>query len=375
MAREAVLQNLAVSVIERCHAGLDLDGLRTEVLSRIRRAVPVDALWFASVDPATLLFTRAYREEIPERVTPYFVGNEFLTEDVNKWVELAGDRRGVRSLVEATEGRIEISARYRDIFDPLGLGDELRAVLRVRGVCWGYMCLHREKGALFTTAEMEFVRRLAPHVAEGIRAALLLGTVELTDLDDPPGLITLSADGSLLSATAPGRRWLEELQTPDYPLPLDLQVLAARLRGLGPLDRSVPRVTIRTTAGRWAILHASWMPSAGDGVIAVIIEQATPAQVVPTVMLAYGLTEQERTVTGLNCRGFSTRQIAEQLYLSPHTVNDHLKSIFDKVGVSSRRELTATILQQQYLPRAKAGQPLGPSGFYLERDVRDSKRH
>ncbi|MBV9416911.1 MAG: helix-turn-helix transcriptional regulator, partial [Solirubrobacterales bacterium] len=73
--------------------------------------------------------------------------------------------------------------------------------------------------------------------------------------------------------------------------------------------------------------------------------------------------------------GFSTRQIAEQLYLSPHTVNDHLKSIFDKVGVSSRRELTATILQQQYLPRAKAGQPLGPSGFYLEPDARDSKRH
>jgi DNA-binding CsgD family transcriptional regulator len=109
------------------------------------------------------------------------------------------------------------------------------------------------------------------------------------------------------------------------------------------------------------------MPAAGEGTVAVIVEQATAAKVAPTVMLAYGLTEQERTVTGLSCRGLSTREIAEQLYLSQHTVRDHLKSVFEKVGVSTGRGLTATILQQQYLPRAKAGQPLGPSGFYVNR--------
>lgn len=167
MARAAALQNLTVAVIERCHAGLDLDSLRAEVLSRLRRAVPVDALWFSSVDPATLLFTRPYREEIPERVTPYFMQNELLADDLNKWVQLAHDPRGARTLAEATNGRLELSARYRDIFEPLGLGDELRVVLRVRGVCWGYMCLHREQGTVFASDEVEFVRRLAPYVAEG----------------------------------------------------------------------------------------------------------------------------------------------------------------------------------------------------------------
>lgn len=126
------------------------------------------------------------------------------------------------------------------------------------------------------------------------------------------------------------------------------------------------REQVRTKQGRWAVLHASWMPAAGEGAIAVIVEQATPVQVAPIVTLAYGLTEQERTVTGLSCRGFSTREIAEQRHLSPHTVRDHLKNIFDKVGVGSTGQLTATILQQQYLPRAKARQPLGPSGFYAE---------
>jgi DNA-binding CsgD family transcriptional regulator len=366
MDRGAAFQNLAVSVIERCTAGLDLDGVRAEVLPRVRRAVPVDAFWLATVDPATLLFTRAHREEIPERVTPYFIENEFLADDVNKWVELARDQRGVRTLFEATRGRPENSARYRDIFQPLGLGDELRVVLRVKGVCWGYMCLHREKGATFTAQEADYIRQLAPHIANAIRTSMLLASAELAELEDAPGLITLAPDGSFLSATSPGERWLEELRSPEYSLPLEFHALAARLRRLGPSDRALPRVTVRTRAGRWAVLYACWMPTAGDSSIAVIVEQATPVQVAPTVMLAYGLTEQERTVTGLSCRGRSTREIAEQLCLSQHTVRDHLKSIFGKVGVSSGRELTATILQQQYLPRAKTATPLGPSGFYAE---------
>ena len=81
-------------------------------------------------------------------------------------------------------------------------------------------------------------------------------------------------------------------------------------------------------------------------------------------MLAYGLTEQERKVTGLVCRGGSTAQLAAELRISPYTVQDHLKSVFEKVGVRSRRELVATILREHYLPGAKAGRPLGASGYF-----------
>ncbi len=70
-------------------------------------------------------------------------------------------------------------------------------------------------------------------------------------------------------------------------------------------------------------------------------------------------------MTLLVCRGLSTREIAERLYITMNTVQDHLKSIFDKVGVRSRRELVASILQEQYLPRAMARQPVGPSGFFV----------
>ena len=73
-------------------------------------------------------------------------------------------------------------------------------------------------------------------------------------------------------------------------------------------------------------------------------------------MAAYGLTEQELVVTGLVCQGLSTGQIAARL-VSGYTVQDHLKSVFDKTGVRSRRELVATILRQHYLP---PGQPRPP---------------
>jgi hypothetical protein len=46
------------------------------------------------------------------------------------------------------------------------------------------------------------------------------------------------------------------------------------------------------------------------------------------------------------------------------TVQDHLKSVFNKTGVGSRTELVATILRQHYLPRAKAGHPVGVNGFF-----------
>ena len=356
------LENLTGAIVEICRSGLPPDAFRDRVLARLRRAVPFDAAFWATVDPATLLFTQPHQEQIPADTIPYFIQNEFLDDDVNKWTALARDPTGVRTLAEVTGGDMEASQRYRDIFRPLGLGDELRSVLRVGGACWGFICLHRETGAAFSKDETLYVRRIAPHLAEGIRAALLVSKVELSDPAESPGLVLLAADGSFLSTTASGERWLHELGHSDphrTGLPAAVQALAARLTGPGAAEGDLPRLPVRTPQGRWAVLHASRLPAEDTTTIAVIIEEPSPAEIAPVLMTAYGLTKQEQTVTRLVCRGLSTRELAESLHITPHTIQDHLKSIFDKTGVRSRRELVATILQEQYLPRAMAGQPLG----------------
>jgi hypothetical protein len=107
-------RDAAQSIIELCRMGLDPETLRDRLLPRLRRAVPADALWWATADPATLLFTSTYQEQIPERTAPYFLENEFIADDVNKWVDVARDPDGVRTLHQTTDGVMSESARYTE---------------------------------------------------------------------------------------------------------------------------------------------------------------------------------------------------------------------------------------------------------------------
>ena len=358
--------NLVAAVASVCRSGLDADALRAAVLPRLRKAVPVDALWWASADPATLLFTRSYREELPEASGPYFVENEFLRRDVNKWTELSRDATGVGTLMQATGGQPHSSHRYRDIFAPLGLQDELRAVLRVRDTCWGYICLHREAPHEFSPDEARFVQRLAPHLAEGLRMGLLRQACHPSDGRSGPGLVLLAADGAVAGLNDAAREWLEDLggHADGSDLPIEISALAVRLRHLPAADPAMPRLKVRTTSGRWAILDASWLTAPAEKLITVIVQDAAPAEVAPLIMAAYGLTDRERTISALVCQGMSTRQIAGRLHLTADTVQDHLKSVFNRTGVHSRGQLVATIFERDYLPRAIAGDPVNPAGAF-----------
>jgi hypothetical protein len=72
-------------IVRLCHSGLDSLSLRCEAMRRLRQVLPIESFWFATADPATLLFTGSLVEEIPEEATPLFVANEFLQNDVNKF--------------------------------------------------------------------------------------------------------------------------------------------------------------------------------------------------------------------------------------------------------------------------------------------------
>ncbi|MEU1924638.1 helix-turn-helix transcriptional regulator [Streptomyces albogriseolus] len=91
-------------------------------------------------------------------------------------------------------------------------------------------------------------------------------------------------------------------------------------------------------------------PTAAPARTAVVVERAGPAEHVALIVAAYGLTPRERDVMTLVLRGRSTADISHSAGVSPHTVQDHLKSVFDKTGVRSRRDLVATLFARHYLP-------------------------
>jgi DNA-binding NarL/FixJ family response regulator len=108
---------------------------------------------------------------------------------------------------------------------------------------------------------------------------------------------------------------------------------------------------VRTATGRWLLVRGSLLGEGPDARIAVTLEAARSAELAPMIAEAYGLTARERLVTQLVAQGFSTAQISEHLHLSAYTVQDHLKAIFEKLGVSSRGELVARLFFEHYLPR------------------------
>ena len=347
------MKRRVTALIGRCYAGLDIADLRDEVLRRLRRIMPVDAAFFGTVDPQTLLFTSALSEEPLASAASLFLDNEYGRGDVNKFAALAAAADPVSSLDRATRGQRPDSARYREVMSPLGLGDELRAALISGKQCWGTMCLHREDASSgFDDWEVDVIRHIAPHVAEGLRRAITLGTASAPAAGiGTPGIILLDQDLALMSMSPEAAQWLAEIDEADWPgrseLPMAVYAAAARLARLEQ-GAAVPpladTIRLRSRAGRWLSLHASRLGGGPAPQIGIVIEPTPTAQISSLLLSAYGLTSAQSRVVGLVIRGHSTRQIVEQLHISANTVQEHLTAAFDKFGVRSRRELVAAVM-------------------------------
>ena len=340
----------AFAVDRLSHAGLDVPEFRRESLRELRSLLSVDAAFFATVDPATLLFTSALAEAPLAAATSLFLDNEFGRDDVNKFARLASATDVVGTLDHATHGDRTASARYQEVLRPLGLGDELRVALVSGGRCWGVLCLHRADAALgFSDQEIGWLRRLAPQLGEGLRRGIaLFSTAPNAPVVQGPGIIILGHDLTVISINPQAQQWLSYLDNADWPtnleLPLPIYAAVAQVIGNENEPTSAPTATrLRRAEGGWITVQASPLTGPAGDQIAVILDTADAAQLSSLVLAAHGLTAAQSRVAALVVQGRSTRYIVNELHISSNTVQEHLKAVFDKFGIGSRRELVAAL--------------------------------
>lgn len=363
------------ALIDRAAAADSACGVFAEASPRLRRLIPFDsAIWLAT-DPAAAMPTAPTRKE---NLTGFDVNDcvtvwerEFLVEDVNAYQELAHREIPAAGLRVSTGDRPARSGRYRKFLRPHGLGDEMRFVCRIDGAPWAWVSLFREAGRpAFTERDAEFLGGLSEPLAAALREHARPGVgAPMPREAHGPGLMLFAPDGSLLSINDEARAWLDEFPPiwddgdlitgkVDNRFGIDLPILVVgalmRARAIAEeRDFGPARARMRSpSTGRWLVCHASCMRN-DDGSVgntALVIEPAKASEIAPIIAQAYELSRREQEITQLIAQGLGTAAIAERLFLSVHTVRDYVKTIFDKVGVSSRGELVAKLFAEHYAP-------------------------
>lgn len=336
--------------------------------TRLRRVVPYDAAVWRATDPITGLMTAPIRvENLSDEGCAVYWGSELLEGDVNRFHDLARARVPVAGLRAATGDLPRRSSLYRQFMQPRGLSDELRAVLRIGGRSWGQISLFRAAGArAFDAADTAVVSSLSVPLARRLRSfAPAPPTAVPGAAPAGPGLLLFDEHGTLISANDDARHHLEQIPASPstttalgLPVPAWIHSTALRARAVADgLDRGPARIRMRSSGGLWLVCHASCLRSA-DGTLgpaAVVIETAAVSEVAPMIIAAYELSTRELEITEQISRGLSTHEIAAFMSISQHTVRDHIKAVFEKVGVSSRGELVAKLFTDHYEPLTRTG--------------------
>lgn len=321
----------------------DVEAVARAVFTTVAADVPFAFACLATVDPASELITQAFKSHPLPMGDEDFSAAEYGAPDVNQFAEIARRPVPVGVLSVDTGGRVDECRRHREFMAPVfGFTDELRLSCRAGGTTWAAIALYRGPGEpAFTRQDGELLAGVHELVADRVRRALFASAPGGT-ANGGPAVLVVDGQDRVTSTTAAVEQHIDELGGWDHgSLPANLLALTALVRGSGQ-----PAATrVRGRSGRWLALQALALDGPpGDRSLVVSIDTAPASAVGQMRLAARGLTVREQDVARLVLQGASTKDIAASLFLSPHTVQDHLKAIFAKLGVSSRREMIAQLV-------------------------------
>jgi DNA-binding CsgD family transcriptional regulator len=343
-ARERCRERIAAL----CREPGDPFEVRAAMVEVLRPVIGFDRWCWPLADPESGIGTSAIGEHDYWPALPRLLLLDQRVEEANALPPLTG----AQALSGATGGRYDRALRWTDVLGPVGIGDEIRVPLRDRHGLWGCLDLMRDAGdPRFSEEDRELLDALAPALAAATRRSAAVGAFGPRPAPGAPaGVLVLDDELDVRAATPAARAWLDGLLPPTQPF-ADLAAPAAvytaasrvlaRRGGYSPFGPA--RARVRSVDGRWALVEAEELEGARDDMVAVTIREARPSEVLDLRLLAHDLTAREREVVALLLQGADTETVAATLFLSRHTVQDHLKSVFGKFGVRTRKEVVALL--------------------------------
>ncbi|TML04431.1 MAG: helix-turn-helix transcriptional regulator [Actinobacteria bacterium] len=205
----------------------------------------------------------------------------------------------------------------------------------------------RASSGAFQQRDADALAALTGAIGRAIRASLRFDAARRITGVEAPGMVVLGPHDEVELITPPARELLaslrpEESGYTDETIAVPVLALASFVRSAPDGGQGGGNVVTVPGSDSWVTLHASLPGPPGDGRVAVVLERATT----------------------LLARGLSRAEMAEALVLSPHTVEDHVKSLYDKLGVASRQELVARVFLDEYLPEVVRQTPLTSRGRF-----------
>lgn len=327
----------ARSAVERlCRGAVDERELRVAVLDLLVPALRLDAWAWLLTDPETAVGTSPvavvpWPAELPRQVRWKYLSA------VNRWTALTGP---VGLLHDATGGDLARSPVWREVLAGHGVTDAASVVLRDRWGTWGFLELWRT-GPTFDTADAELLGDVAPLLTSALRRLTATRFDGSAHLGATPVVLVLSPELEVRAQTPETEDLLRRLLPPPPGAPavpaVAYNVAAQLLAVEAGVDTGAPSARLCAGPGRWLTATAARLGTD----IAVTLSASTPGERRDVFVRAAGLSLRERELVGYLAEGFDTREVAARMLVSQHTVQDHLKAVFDKTGVRSRRELLA----------------------------------
>jgi DNA-binding CsgD family transcriptional regulator len=327
-------------------SGLDCDSLRLEAIKELQRTVGFDRWCWPLADPETLLPLSGLAEHdfgpaVPRSLELEYSGSDYAAKNF-----LARRGNAAGSLHTETEGDLARSPRWDEVMRPTGIGDMAAVACRDGLGCWGWIEAYRDStDGPFDEHDLELLAAVGQCLGSALRRRVMpVGTASIPPAS-VPGMLVLDDALRLVSWTASARAWIDAL--PSAWLFAAWGMLPSVIYPAATLARSTEagrsHALLRTVDGRWVTIEAARLEGEREGEIAIDLRAATRAETFQLLYRIYSLTHRERHVVEAVVAGLDTRGVARKLAISTYTVQDHLKSVFAKTEIHSRRELLATL--------------------------------